>query len=278
VRPYVTAAHERLAGMVGPKRKPRVSTCFMIDDYFERFDDPPAEVIDELVKAAEENHLTIDYVAREAGCARAGDVSPAELILDRLVSDPPTGTDGVWPPPQDSGWLTNGDRPPGASSRPAMSAHTGWRPPTENARNRHSIFVAVEIFSEEKGVRRWSCPYLAAVWQLMRLGMLRHHGRPVAPPRPAAAELPATWAEMPAVLQLNPEAEPFSAYRTHSVLARRFLNIETAVGIVLSQVAVDEQVRLQVARRAAGEGFALPEELVRRIAYVFDGDATARVM
>ncbi|GLW32468.1 SCO2522 family protein [Actinoplanes regularis] len=274
VRPYVAAARERLADVLGPKRTPRVSTCFMIDDYFDTFDDPPAAVIGELVQAAGENDLTIDYIAREAGCARAGEVSPAELILDRLVADPPAGTDGVWPPPQESGWLTNGDRPPGTSSRPAMSSNTGWRPPVENARNRHSIFVAVEIFSEQDGGRLWSCPYLAAVWQLMRLGMLRHHGRPVAPPRQATDDLLASWAEMPAVLQLNAAAEPFTAYRTHSVLARRFLNIETAVGIVLSQVAVDEEVRLQVAKRAAGEGFALPEELVERIAYVFDGDAT----
>ncbi|AEV82589.1 hypothetical protein ACWT_1570 [Actinoplanes sp. SE50] len=276
IRPYVAAARDRLAGMLEPGRTPRVSTCFMIDDYFDRFEDPPAAVVDELVKAAAENDLTIDYLAREAGCARAGEVSPAELVLDRLVADPPPGTDGVWQPPQESGWLTNGDWPPGAAAPPAMSARTGPARPTENARNRHSVFFAVEIFSTVSGSRLWACPHLAAVWQLMRLGLLRHHGRPVAPARPAG-EIPATWAEMPAVLQLNAAAAPFHAYRTHSVLARRFLNIETAVGIVLSQVAVDEEVRLQVARRAAGEGFALSDNLLERIAYVFDGE-TARLV
>jgi hypothetical protein len=79
---------------------------------------------------------------------------------------------------------------------------------------------------------------------------------------------------MPAVLRLNPDAQPFSAYRTLSVLARRFQNIEAAVGVVLSQVAVDEEVRQQIRARADDEGFALPEDLVQRISYVFDGDAT----
>ncbi|MBB2941676.1 hypothetical protein FB565_001380 [Actinoplanes lutulentus] len=273
VRPWVAAAHDRIAGVLGPGKSPRISTCFLVDDYFTTFSSPD-EVIAQLVEAAGDNGLTIDYVAREAGCADAGDVRPAELVLDRLVADPQPGTDGVWPPPQDSGWLTNGDRPPGSSTQPAMSRRLGWQPPTENAKNRHSIFLAVEIFSEEPGGRQWSCPYLASVWQLLRLGMLRYEGRPVAPPQPVGDRLPSSWAEMPAILRLNPHAQPFSAYRTLSMLARRFQNIEAAVGVVLSQVNVDEEVRLQISKRAAGESFALPHDLVQRISYVFDGDTT----
>ncbi|MEU4691154.1 SCO2522 family protein [Actinoplanes sp. NPDC023714] len=273
VRPWVSAARERLTGMLPPGRPPRISTCFLIDDYFTEFSTPD-KVIAQLVEAAGDHGLTIDYVAREAGCARAGDVRPAELVLDRLVADPPPDTDGVWPPPQEIGWLTNGDRPPGSSAAPAMSRAQGWRPPTQNAKNRHSIFLAVEIFSEEPGGRQWSCPYLASVWQLMRLGMLRCDGRPVAPPEPAGDRLPSSWQEMPAVLRLNPKAQPFSAYRTLSMLARRFQSIEAAVGVVIGQVAVDEEVQSQVRERAAGEGITLPADLVQRIAYVFDGDTT----
>ncbi|WP_229073782.1 SCO2522 family protein [Actinoplanes sp. DH11] len=271
VRPWAAAARERLGDSLPPGRPQRVSTCFLIDDYFDEFSSPD-EVITDLVEAAGASGLTIDYVAREAGCAVAGDVRPAELVLDRLVADPPPGTDGLWPPPQESGWLTNGDRPPGSSAAPAMSSEHGFRPPTENAKNRHSIFLAVEIFSATGTGRQWSCPYLASVWQLLRLGMLRHDGRPVAPPQPRGDRLPRTWAEMPAVLRLNPQAHPFSAYRTTSVLARRFQNIEAAVGVVLSQVAADEEVQAQVRTRATGEGITLPDDLVQRIAYVFDVD------
>lgn len=276
VRPWVAAAHERVAAMLGPGKRPRISTCFLVDDYFTRFSTPD-QVITQLVEAAGDNGLTIDYVAREAGCAEAGGVRPAELVLDRLVADPPPGTDGVWPPPQESGWLTNGDRPPGSSAQPAMTRSTGFHPPAENAKNRHSIFLAVEIFSAEPDGRQWSCPYLASVWQLLRLGMLRYAGRTVAPPEPAGDRLPADWAEMPAILRLNPAAQPFSAYRTLSMLARRFQNIEAAVGVVLSQVAVDEEVQQQVRRRAEAEGFPLPDDLVQRISYVFDGDTTRMI-
>jgi hypothetical protein len=273
IKPWVAAAHDRAAALAGPGRRPRISTCFLIDDYFTSFSSPD-EVIGQLVEAAGDSGLTIDYVAREAGCAEAGPVRPAELVLDRLVADPPPGTDGLIPPPQEIGWLTNGDRPPGSSAQPAMARRPAWQPPTENAKNRHSIYVAVEIFSTEPEGRKWSCPFLAAVWQLLRLGMLRYEGRVVAAPEPAGERLPATWATMPAVLRLNPDAQPFSAYRTLSVLARRFQNIEAAVGVVLSQVAVDHEVWQQIRDRAGDEDFTLPEDLVQRISYVFDGDAT----
>jgi hypothetical protein len=274
ITPWVAAAHDRIAALTGPGKRPRISTCFLIDDYFSEFGSPD-EVIGQLVEAAGDNGLTIDYVAREAGCAQAGPVRPAELVLDRLVADPAPGTDGLKPPPQESGWLTNGDRPPGSSAEPAMTRRTAWQPPTENAKNRHSIYLAVEIFSTGPSGRQWSCPFLAAVWQLLRLGMLRYDGRPVAAPEPVGKRLPSTWAAMPAVLRLNPDAQPFSAYRTLSVLARRFQNIEAAVGVVLSQVHIEEEIREQIRKRAEDDGFlALPEDLVQRISYVFDGDAT----
>lgn len=273
IRPWVAAARERITGMLPAGRPARISTCFLVDDYFTAFGTPD-EVIAQLVEAAADSELTIDYVARESGCAHADAVSPAELVLDRLVADPPPGTDGLWPPPQESGWLTNGDRPPGSSAPPAMTRQNGLPFPTENAKRNHSNFLAVEIFSDGPAGRTWSCPFLAAVWQLLRLGMLRHQGRPVAPPQPSGDRLPGSWAGMPAILRLNPKAQPFSAYRTYSPLARRFLLIEAAVGVVLSQVAVDEEVRQQIAERATGERLELPGALVDRISYVFDTDAT----
>ena len=269
IRPWFEAAEKQLADTVGPRGRPRLSTCFLIDDYFTRFSRPDV-VIAQLVEAAAEHDLTIDYVARESGCARAGDIPLADLVLDRLVADPPPGADGLRPAPHETGWLYNSDRLPGETSAPAMSVELDWRPPVENARNRHSIVIAVEIFNEEG----WSCPYLAAVWQLLRLGMLRYDGRAVAQPVEREGGLPEEWDRMPAVLRLNPEAEPFSAYRTVSILAPRFLPIEAAVRVVLSQVAADEEVEAQMQRRAAGDGIELPAELVRRIEYAMVGDLT----
>ena len=273
VAPWAAAARQQLADRLGPAR-PRVSTCFLIDDYFSTFADGPDKVIEELRSAAAEYDLTIDYVARESACATARDVPLAELVLDRIVADPPPGTGGLRPNPQESGWLYNSDRLPGESPPPAMSGLPEWTEPTENAKNRHSIVVAVEIFSETNGERLWSCPYLAAVWQLLRLGVLRHDGRPVAVPELAGESLPREWAQVPPVLQLNPKAAPFSAYRTLSVLAARFLKIEAAVQVVLSQVATDEEVQRQVAERAARDKFPLADDLLGRIEYVMAGDAS----
>jgi hypothetical protein len=272
--PWLAAAKAQLADRLGPGRTPRVSTCFLIDDYFTELRSRPDEVVTDLLEAATEHGITIDYLARESCCAVAGDVPVAELVLDRIVADPPPGTGGLRPSPQEDGWLYNSDRLPGESLVPAMTAMPRWQPPTENARNRHSIVVAVEIFSWEKDKRVWSCPYLAAVWQLLRLGMLRHDGRPVAVPEPRGERLPREWQRMPAVLQLNPNAPPFSAYRTVSVLAPRFVRIEAAAQVVLGQVAADEQVQRQIAERAAGERFDLSADLLGRIEHVMAGDVT----
>lgn len=67
VRPWVEAARAGL-GPLPPGRRPRISTCFLIDDYFSRLA-TPAELIPPLLAAAAEAGLTIDYLARESGCA-----------------------------------------------------------------------------------------------------------------------------------------------------------------------------------------------------------------
>jgi hypothetical protein len=268
VAPWARTAVEQTAASIGPKRTPRISTCFLIDDYFTRFS-TPAEVVTALVAAAADAGLEIDYVARESGCARAGDIDLATLVQEHLVHEPVEGVTGGRPPTSESGWLTNGERSPSAAAS-AMSAPRQWLPPRQSAIQNHSIFVDIELWSEKPGGRLWSCPFLAAVWQLQRLGLVRHHGRPVADPVPmAAADLPAGWDEMPPIVQLNPKADPIRAYRTFTPLDSRFLQIEMAVRTILSQVWIDERVYGQISERAGREGFPLPEELVGRIGYVF---------
>jgi hypothetical protein len=264
VAPWVSAT----AAQVGVKR-PRVSHCFLIDDYFTPFA-TPREVVSALVEAAAESGLTIDYVARESGCARVGDLELAEVVRAHIVDEPPPGSNGGRPPVSKSGWLTNGERSPSTAAA-AMSGPRGpWVPPSENAARNHSIFVDIELWRDEPGGRLWSCPFLAAVWQLQRLGLVRHLGEPVAEPVPAVPRnLPLDWAAMPAVVRLNPKAAPFRAYRTFSVLGSRFLQIELAVRTILSQVAVDPLVTAQVLERARAEGMALPAETVERISYLF---------
>ncbi|GAA3953292.1 SCO2522 family protein [Actinoplanes auranticolor] len=267
VRPWADAARRACADEL-EQRSPRVSTCFLIDDYFTRFGTPRA-VIGDLVAAAETAGVKIDYVARESGCATTDGVDVATLVRQHLVAEPPEGDNGSRPPTAVSGWLSNGERG-GAGPASAMAAPREWQPPRQSAVQNHSIFVDVELWSGPAEQPYWSCPFLAAVWQLQRLGLIRHLGEPVGDPRRmSAAEVPAEWEQMPAVVQLNPRAAPFRAYRTFSALASRFLPVELAVRTILSQVAVDAAVAREVRERAAGEGIDLPGEVVDRIRYAF---------
>jgi len=272
VAPWVDRARHACEAQLPEGVKPRVSTCYLIDDYFNRFSNPP-EVLEVLQKAAQASGLTIDYIAREAACVEADQVRLAELVVDHLVSDPPPHTTGSRPEAKKSGWLCNGQRTPDLDAAPAMKAPAVWTPPAQNGANPHSIFVDVELWSDRRGQRTWSCSFLASVWQLVRLGLLRHSGDAVVHPYLLDDEpVPGDWDKLPAVIQLNPKAAPFSAYRTVSVLKSQFLPVELAVRTILSQVSVEPGVAEELARRSQKEGIELPRELIERIGYVFISD------
>ncbi len=267
VAPWVRAAETPRAIGCG-KRPVRISTCFLIDDYFSQFV-PPAEIIPMVMSAAESEGLRIDYLARESACAQVRDSSPAQLVLGRLVTEPVTGTTGGRPPLTETGWLTNGQRSPSTSRGEAMAKRSPWQPPRESARRRHSIFVDVELWDEHEGHRTWSCPMLAAVWQVIRLGLLRDHGRPVLVPQDWTDPWPDSWDEMPPITRLNPGAAAFAAYTTLSALSPRFLPVELAVRTILGQFLPEGPVLAQAQARAVRDGMQLPVELVDRIRYVF---------
>lgn len=267
VKPWADAA--RLACTAPAGRRPRISTCFLIDDYFTRFSSP-AEVVPQLLEQAAECGLVIDYLARESACAEAGASQPARLVEARLVQSPPPGSNGSRPPATEVGWLSNGERSPSDLSE-AMRAAAGWQPPREIEARRHSVFLDVELWDEHGDLRTWSCPFLAAVWQLLRLGLLRDQGREVLSPVPRGEQFPGSWDSLPPLVQLNAAAAPFAAYRTFSVLASRFLPIEHAVKVILDQWSPEEPVLRQIAERAGHEGLAVPDDVADRVGYLFHG-------
>jgi len=248
-------------------RRARVSTCFLIDDYFTRFSSP-AEVLPMLLDAAEASELRIDYLGRESACAEAEGVSPAMLVTGRLTAVPPPGSNGSRPPASEVGWLSNGQRSPADDGREAMR-RTGWAPPVQIDARNHSVFVDVELWSERDGRRYWSCAFLAAVWQLMRLGLLRNGTASVVHPRPWTGGFPDDWDELPAITQLNPSAAPFCAYRAFSVLPSRFLQTEHAVRIILEQVAPITAVTRQIAERSTRDENPVSPDVTGRVDYVF---------
>lgn len=269
VRPWVEAARTVAADRAGGRR-PRISTCFLIDDYFTRFSSP-AELVPLLLAEADRAGLVVDYLARESACADAGKVPVAEAVAGRLVEEPPPGSYGIRPPAAQTGWLANGERSPAARAPQAMKKATAWQPPKETAARRHSVFLDVELWSDTSdGHRTWSCPFLAAVWQLARLGLLRNQGEPVLVPHPhTASGFPEDWDELPPLIRLNPRADPFAAYRTCSVLPNRFLPVEHAVRVILDQTEVDPEALRQVTERSAREAVAVPDSVADRVSYVF---------
>lgn len=279
VAPWVEAAratYSSAALTTTGRSRPRISTCFLLDDYF-GLAASPRDLLPLLERAAAEGGVRIDYLARESACAVADGVPLAALVEERIVAEPSPNTTGSRPPANEIGWLCNGQRSPSGSAEATRSTDF-WAPPAQNAAARHSVFVDVELWSGgHTGTDRvWSCAYLAAVWQLLRLGTLRYRGEPVAVPRPwTEPEYPDDWGELPPVIQLTPRAAPFAAYRALSVLPRGFLLIEQAVRTILEQVALDHEVIRQLAERAADEGVILPFEVADRIDYIFTGEPPA---
>jgi hypothetical protein len=282
---WVHGTTEALTRRLGG-RKPRVSTCYLVDDYFHQDLPSPEKLIGVVTEAAADAGLRIDYLARESACARMDDLDLAGLVADRVVFEPPPGTNGSRPPVSRSGWLCNGVPSP-QPKRVAMGAADQWVPPSQNARREHTVFLDVELWNDTEHGRRWSCPMLAAVWQLLRLGVLRDQGRRIGvpepvetvvpvehghdPDRPLSARFPETWAAMPPILQLNAAASPFPAYRTVSVLSVDFLEVEHAVRVICGAVRPDAGAVESIGTSAAREGMALPAELVDRLTYIFQG-------
>ena len=266
VVPWLAAVREQYGKSLS--KAPRISTCYLVDDYFSP-QSPPSEVIPMVLEAASASGLSIGYLGRESACATLPEIRVAEVVTGWIIDEPPEGANGVRPPTAATGWLSNGQRTPAVASTAAMRAPKQWQAPVESARNRHSIFLDVELWSGGGEERVWSCPLLAAIWQLARMGLLRHRGEPFLQPEEWGRPWQTDWQQLPGVIKLDDAAAPFSAYRTMSVLDDKFFAVEHAVRTILSQVGIDPRVLAQSATRAKREGFELSDEIVGRIGYVF---------
>ncbi|MBH0775709.1 SCO2522 family protein [Nocardia bovistercoris] len=272
--PLVTTFTESARVRFGPTA--RISTCYLLDDYFSP-DRNAAEILDKLLNAASAAGLVIDYLVRESGCAQishfndgvpTGEPIPvAEMVAAQIVAEPAPQDKSRDRPTDRPGWLCNGRR---SSEHDPMQAmrNRQYLPPEEFGRREHTIFLDVELWNirTADGVEttRWSCAFLAAVWHLLRLGVLRYHGAPVIVAHPWHGEpWPQRWHDVPPLIQLNPDAEPFAAYRTLSMLPKLYIGVEHAVRLILDHLDLDEDVVTQIIASAAAE--AAPVTISRKI-------------
>ncbi|MFC6011250.1 SCO2522 family protein [Nocardia lasii] len=280
VAPLLTAftelARQEFAEAAGGASKVRVSTCLLLDDYFQNEGDP-REVVPELLRIAAECGVRIDYLASEAGCDKhlrglhdEVRVPLAQMVADSIVAEPAPGSTGRRPPTAESGWLCNGSR--SSDHEPGHAMEVNYRPPVEFSAHNHSIFLDIEMWrAREQRDVLWSCPFLASVWQLLRLGMLRDEGKAVvrADYWDPAQEWPARWEQFPSVIRVQEHAAPFAAFRSLSLLPQRYLGIEHAVRTIVEHVALDEVVVGMITARARQQGVPMTEFVTDRLSHYF---------
>lgn len=264
----------------------RISTCLLVDEHTPAVAAPghprPSEVMDIVSAAAGQAGFTIDYLAREAGCAIAcerphsgpGDRSRlADIVAGLIVEEAAVGGNGSRPPSAQTGWLSNGRRSPSVMALDAPR----WEPPEEYGKSRHSVFVDVELWNLDSrrphDERQYSASLLSAVWQLLRLGLLRDAGRAVAKPyRFAPGEaVPDQWPQLPSIIRLRADAAPFAAYQTLSILPSRHRAAEHAAEIIIDRLRRDDAILSQIIDRARAEPspIALSDHPTDRISHVF---------
>jgi len=240
------------------------STCFLIDDYTEPIG-PPSEVIPRLLEAARQCDITIDYLVRESALAGPNRRSPAEFVESRMAQTFLSTCRSPDSSPSASKWLSDGERP----SPPPSMGHPAACDLTQIA-SPNSILLDTKLWTENASGRQWSCSFLAAVWQLARLGLLNEMDRSyLAPEKWEESSFIPPWNSLPAVIQLNHHAAPFQAYRTVSVLGSQYLPVETAVRVILKQVHIEEGALELTAAYSQLEHINMPGQVVDRINYVF---------
>jgi hypothetical protein len=241
----VAAAIDRVSPVVDRMIKDHgrtVSTCILIDDYFESKGPTPEQAVGIFRNVAARAGFRLDWIAFEADCAVA-----ADYFFDNLYPQPIFGESShgeLYGEPNrlsrsGQSWISNGDptrETKAPRSRRFLGEEAKYLPGKVRPEIATSIALDVEIAKAEPqsddSALLWSCPFLAACWQLIRLGCWREpSGGMLAPKR------------LLAVSDLPP---PFFARRTLSHLPSRYLRVEHAVQVILAQLAIDDRARMEI--------------------------------
>lgn len=246
-----------IVGMVDAVRKSYTieandySTCFMVDDYGKLESTTPEEVLGGIVlPAAEAVGLRIDYIVREGGCARLA--GPFMSSLSGITTDSYTT-----PTLQESVWLSRLERLQGGKPTPQSEPDMG------------SVRMDIELARNVDGTTTYSCPFLAAIFQNLRLGLLYDPSNPDTIAQPVE-EFGDNWGKLPVIMQLRKDAPPFEAFRSFSYLSERFMEVENAVRSILDSLVLAQlpgETRMQAL--ANTQGYRLNPSPSNRRGYAF---------
>ena len=241
----------------------KVCTSVLIDDYFwSPGSGPSPEDLAELIASCRDDFLkelgiSIDFIVFESSLADTA-TTLHRNITPLPIKDAGSGGSGGSELPI---WISNGQKRRPASSHEDVLPTIGLLPRQEEDRTlsqspkEHAVRIEVELFSGGKDNRVWSCPMLAAWWQLVRLGMLRDEGDvPMIPAR---------------TIDFTEGEKTFFAKRTLTALDPQFLEIEVAVRTILDNTTLPDNWLKALRDR---EEFLKPREHLDRIAYVFLSD------
>jgi hypothetical protein len=265
----------------------RVSKSILVDDYF---GDPHVRQrqAEAVLDACAERGVVVDHVVYESSC-----VATAKLVVDRIADDPRPG-DGAATAPivpetaasRDPAWLSSNGRRrlapgqalPQRGSSGSLLSRVGGAPRSDDAvediqpephrgtkaiRGYHDINVEVQLYDGDvmngAGTGKWSCPLLAAAWQLLRLGVLQDEdGNPLSPEF-ARLDHPS----------LNRDPEPFAARATLSLLTPAMLQVEYAVRLILGRLELPGEWVRQLRQSHEDEQRRPADLVLERIAYGF---------
>ena len=266
---YVTRRLDRGLAAVSPivaryrASKKRVSTVVLIDDYFYS-GSSDVELLDGVVAVTREyaqtvsSDIELDFIAFEADLAES-----VRTLYNLIVREPNEGAGSRSQSEleYDDRWLGNGQMGRGQSVKKSrrlgrVESSLPQESTAGSNRRQHSIAMDVELLSIRDGTEFWSCPLLAAWWQLVRLGVLRDDSdRPSIPRRTIALR--------------GETSEPLYAKRTLTALVPEFLEVESAVQVILRQTALPLNLRSQLkdSRREVN-----PRDHLKRMSYVFIDD------
>lgn len=244
----------------------RIATKVFIDDYSDADETDAqdvktrAEVNKAVISEFEMAGLPVDYIVYEGDCALTAEYARKWLV------PAPKKTEGSFSPAARfdrddiNGRLEFDYVSPDFDPDTDDAKARGIKPGTRFFRNDVGIGISIGRSISAGGGKsaiRWSCPTVAAWWQLIRFGVLIE-----------VDEVNADGAPVNGWKRNHENCPDFVADRTITLLSPVYIGVEHAVRTILSNIASENYARIE--RRIRSKDKNSKETILNRISYIFD--------